>query len=64
MAVFFGVRPDAIAVLEVDPEVLDRLSRELADDAPANGFGKAHLVWCQAKGRSERWRVWRVLFEH
>ena len=30
VAVFFGVRPVAVAVLEVDPEVLDRLARSLS----------------------------------
>ena len=40
MAVLFGVRPDAVAVLEVDAEVLDRLARQLVDDAAANGLGQ------------------------
>ena len=43
VAVFFGVGPDAVAVLEVDAEVFDRLARELFDDAGANRVGEPGL---------------------
>ena len=41
MAVFFSVRPDAVAVLEVDAEVLDRLARELVDNARCESLRRA-----------------------
>ncbi len=33
VTVLFGVRPDAVAVLEVDAEIFDRLAPQLVDDA-------------------------------
>ncbi len=64
MPVLLGVRPDAVSVLEVDAEVLDRLARQLVDDAAANGLGQRALVRRQSERRCERRRVWRVLIEH
>jgi hypothetical protein len=40
VAVFIRVGPRAVAVLEVDAEVLDRLARQLVDDARVHGLGE------------------------
>ena len=66
VSVLFGVRPDAVAVLEVDPEVLDRLAAQLGDDARADRLGEAGRVVRQpteAKRRPKRRRVRRILVE-
>ena len=64
MRVLFGIRPDAVSVLEVDAEVLDRLARQLVDDAAANSLGQRALVRTQSERSGKRRRVGRVLLEH
>jgi hypothetical protein len=39
VAILLGVRAHAVAVLEVDPEVFDRLGAQLVEDAPVDVRG-------------------------
>ena len=71
MRVFLVVRPRAVAVLEVDSVVLDRLPAELLGDALAHGLRergglrrrRAHLVTGELERAGERDRVGRVTIE-
>ncbi len=64
VAVLFGVGPDAVAVFEVDAEVLDRLARELVDDPRADRSGEPGLVGRKRERAGERTGVRRVLVEN
>ena len=52
-AILFLVRPVAEAVLEIDAEVLDRLARQLVDDAEVDAIGQRRV---QAERAGERRR--------
>ena len=60
VAVLLVVRAVAVAVLEVDAEVLDRLALQLLDDARVDRSARAAI---EAERRGERRRVRRVLVE-
>jgi hypothetical protein len=66
MAVLFGVRTVTVAVLEIEPVVLDRLGAELVDDAGANrcreGDGVA-VGRVQVERRRKRWRIGRIFLQ-
>jgi len=40
VAVLFTVGPRAVAILEIEMQILDRLALLLCDDARTNGLGK------------------------
>ena len=61
VAVLFGVGPVAVAVLEVDAEVLDRLAPQLVDDARANRWRGVAASRPSARAQASRRR--RVLVE-
>ena len=64
VAVLLGVGPVAVAVLEVDAEVLDRLAPQLVDDPRAHGLGKARPRPARRpSAAAKRARVGRVLVE-
>ena len=62
MAVLLGVGTVAVAVLEVDPEVLDRLARQLCDDSFSNG-PRERRVYSKLQGLREVDRVAAMLVE-
>jgi hypothetical protein len=53
VAVFFGVRPRAVAVLEVDAEVFDRLAPQLLQHPGAHRRGERGIARREANRRSE-----------
>ena len=59
--VLLGVGAVAEAVLEVDPEILDRLARQLVDDARVDARARASAS--RPERRGERRRVGRVLLQ-
>ena len=58
--VLLVVGPIAEAVLEVDPEILDRLARQLVDDARVDALGERRI---ETERRRQRRRVRRVLLQ-
>ncbi len=60
VAVLFGVRAVAVAVLEVQPEVLDRLASQLLDHARMDARGRRRR---EAERGGERGRIGRVLVQ-
>ena len=61
VAVFLGVRAVAVAVLEIQPEVLDRLALQLFGHA---GMDAGRRVRCEAEDGRERARIRRMFLEH
>src|ERR1051326_1418575 len=59
VAVLLAVRPDAVAVLEVDPEIFDRRARELGTHAAVHRLGESP----QPDRLVERARIRRVVRE-
>jgi hypothetical protein len=59
VTVFFGVGPVAVAILEVDAIVLDRLTAQARDDTFANRGGDVTKTECARESR----RIGRVLVQ-
>ena len=61
--ILLGVGAIAVAILEVDPEVLDRLALQLVDDAATNDVGEVVPGAIEFEDARQRGAVWRVLIE-
>ena len=58
VAIFLGVGPRAIAVLEIEAKILHRLAFQLREHARADRFGQRGIVGRQAQGLREGRRRW------
>jgi hypothetical protein len=61
VTVFFGVRAVAVAVFEIQTEVLDRLAPQLLDDARVDARRRLRR---EPDGRAQRGRITRVLVQN
>jgi hypothetical protein len=58
--VFFVVGTVAVAVLEIDAEVLDRLLLELVGDFQVDAFSQLGLLVGDSDDLTKRFEIWRV----